>query len=63
MRNHPRILLPPTQLQNFIKISRTGFPGNRIKNFISIDSEKNRLLGIQPKYKSFSNKLAIGNDQ
>ena len=39
MRKHPRILVPPTQLQIFIKISRTKFPGNLIANFISSDSE------------------------
>ena len=39
MRKHPRILVPPTQLQIFIKISRTEFPGNQVINFISWDSE------------------------
>ena len=29
----------PTQLQIFDKISRVGFPGNQVKNFISWDSE------------------------
>ena len=31
--------MPPTQLQIFIKISRIGFPGNQVKNYISSDSE------------------------
>ena len=30
MGKHPHILVPPTQLQNFFKISRIGFPGNLV---------------------------------
>ena len=39
MGKHPRILVPPTQLQIFIKISRTEFPGNQGINLIPLDSE------------------------
>ena len=38
MRNYPRILVLPTQLGFFIKISRIGFPGNQFKIFISWES-------------------------
>ena len=38
-KKDPRILVPPTQLQIFIKISRTEVPGNPVINFISLDSE------------------------
>ena len=31
-RKHPRILVPPTQLQIFIKISKTEFPENQVIN-------------------------------
>ena len=51
MGKHPRILVPPTQLQNFIKISRIGFPGNLVKIFISWDSasltESENLFGLR----------------
>jgi len=51
MKNHLRILLLPTQLQIFIKISRTGFPGNQVKIFISLDSEffteSDSLFGLE----------------
>ena len=38
MRKHLRILVLPTQLRFFLKISRIGFPGNPVKIFISRDS-------------------------
>ena len=38
MRNHPRIWVLPTQLQIFITLPKTGFPGNLLKIFISSDS-------------------------
>ena len=34
----PRILVQPTQLRIFIKISKIEFPGNQVKIFISWDS-------------------------
>ena len=62
---HPRIKVPPTQLKTSIKISKIGFPGNSVKNFIFWDSgsltqseipfhyKKSQLvkmlLGFQPK--------------
>ena len=50
MKKRPRILRLPTQLQIFIKISRTEFPGNQVENFISWDSnfltESESLLGL-----------------
>ena len=38
-KKDPRILVPPTQLQIFNKISRTEVPRNPVINFISLDSE------------------------
>ena len=38
MKNRPRILALPTQLQIFIEISRIELPGNQVKIFISLDS-------------------------
>ena len=39
MSKNPHILVATTQLQFFIKISRTEFPGNQVINLISRDSE------------------------
>ena len=51
VRNRPRILMLPTQLRILIKISRTGFPGNVTKIFISRESasltESETLFGLE----------------
>ena len=56
VRNHPRILAPPTQFQIFIKIYKIAFLGNQSKKIISSDSE----FFIESEYIFDLGKISIG---